>query len=459
MESYETIAAISTAIGEAGISIVRMSGDSAIDIAQDIFRPVGKLNIREAENRKFLYGHIVDNDNILDEVLIVKFLGPHSYTAEDMVEIHAHGGIISVRRILNLLLKKGARLADRGEFTKRGFLNGRIDLTQAEAVIDMIKAKTEEAFDLSLNHLSGDIKNALTEIENEVISMQAQIIANIDFPEDDVDVVTFEELKNRSTSINEKLKYLIENSEKGKLLRDGINTIILGKPNVGKSSLLNKMLKTEKAIVTDIAGTTRDIIEDYINLDGILLKITDTAGIRNTEDKVEKIGVDIAKSKLNEADLVIAIFDISRKFDENDREIVKLIEDKKSIVILNKSDLEIAVSDSEMKKLLGDREVLKISIKNENGVYKIEEKIKEMFFNGEIRQENEVYLSNIRHINAVKSAKKTMEEVDRDIDARVFLDLIEVNLESVLDEISKITGAITTEDVLDRVFSEFCIGK
>lgn len=459
MDSTETIAAISTAIGEAGISIVRMSGDKSIEISNKIFKPFGKKSIKDAENRKFLYGHIVDGDNILDEVLVVKFLGPHSYTAEDMVEIHAHGGIISVRRILNLLLKHGARLADRGEFTKRGFLNGRIDLTQAEAVIDMIKAKTEKAFDISLNHLSGDITKALSKIRDEVISMQAQIIANIDFPEDEVDVVTFDELQNRSNSINKKLDYLIENSEKGRLLRDGINTIILGKPNVGKSSLLNKMLKTERAIVTDVAGTTRDIIEDYINLDGILLKITDTAGIRDTDDKVEKIGVDIAKSKIKEADLIIALFDISRKFDENDREIVKLIRNKKSIIILNKSDLVPKVNDEDIKKLFGQTSILRLSMKNDKDVLKIEESIKEIFFNGEIKQKNEVYLSNIRHIEAIKSAKKVMMEVDRDIKNKVFLDLIEVNLEDVLEEISKITGVITTEDVLDRVFSEFCIGK
>ncbi len=459
MDNMETIAAISTAIGESGISIVRMSGNKSIEIANKIFKPHGKKSIKEAENRKFLYGHIVENNEILDEVLVVKFLAPHSYTAEDMVEIHAHGGIISVRRILNLLLKEGARLADRGEFTKRGFLNGRIDLTQAEAVIDMIKAKTEDAFDISLKHLSGDITKALSKIQDEVISMQAQIIANIDFPEDEVDVVTFDELLNRSNSINEKLSYLIENSEKGRLLRDGINTIILGKPNVGKSSLLNKMLKTERAIVTDVEGTTRDIIEDYINLDGILLKITDTAGIRDTKDEVEKIGVDIAKKKLIDADLIIAIFDVSRKFDENDREIVKLIENKKSIVILNKSDLEAKVSDEDIKELLGDRFILKLSIKNDDSTIKIEDYIKKMFFNGEIRQKNEIYLSNIRHINAVKAAKEVMLEVDRDIKNKVFLDLIEVNLEEVLNEISKITGVITTEDVLDRVFSEFCIGK
>ena len=417
----DTIAAISTAIGEAGIAIVRMSGDDSVNIIDEIFVSASGKKMAEAENRKFLYGHIADGDKLIDEVLVVKMKGPHSYTAEDIVEIHCHGGVVSVKRILNLILSKGARLAEKGEFTKRGFLNGRIDLTQAEAVIDMIKAKTDISFDMGLNQLSGALSEVLNKLKDELVSMQALIVANIDFPDEDIEDAAYHDLMERSDKILEKMDNLLDNSKNSRLLRDGINTVILGKPNVGKSSLLNGLLKYDRAIVTDIAGTTRDIIEDYINLDGVLLKITDTAGIRETDDEVEKIGVNIAREKLKEADLVIAIFDISRDFDKDDEEILNLIKDKKHITILNKDDLDQKISDEEIEKYFKD--------------------------------------DYIRHINALKEAKKALLEVNESLKEKVFLDLIEVDLENVISHISEITGTITTEDILDRVFSDFCIGK
>lgn len=454
----DTIAAISTAIGEAGIAIVRMSGDDSVNIIDEIFISASGKKMAEAENRKFLYGHIADGDKLIDEVLVVKMKGPHSYTAEDIVEVHCHGGVVSVKRILNLILSKGARLAEKGEFTKRGFLNGRIDLTQAEAVIDMIKAKTDISFDMGLNQLSGALSEVLNKLKDELVSMQALIVANIDFPDEDIEDAAYHDLMERSYKILEKMDSLLDNSKNSRLLRDGINTVILGKPNVGKSSLLNGLLKYDRAIVTDIAGTTRDIIEDYINLDGVLLKITDTAGIRETDDEVEKIGVNIAREKLKEADLVIAIFDISRDFDKDDEEILNLIKDKKHITILNKDDLDQKISDEEIEKYFKD-DYLRLSVMENESVKKIENLIIDLFFDGELQISSDSILSNIRHINALKEAKKALLEVNESLKEKVFLDLIEVDLENVIGHISEITGTITTEDILDRVFSDFCIGK
>lgn len=454
----DTIAAISTAIGEAGIAIVRMSGDNSVNIIDKIFVSASGKKMVEAENRKFLYGHIVDGDKLIDEVLVVKMKGPHSYTAEDIVEVHCHGGVVSVKRILNLILSKGARLAEKGEFTKRGFLNGRIDLTQAEAVIDMIKAKTDISFDMGLNQLSGALSEVLNKLKDELVSMQALIVANIDFPDEDIEDAAYHDLMERSGKILEKIDNLLDNSKNSRLLRDGINTVILGKPNVGKSSLLNGLLKYDRAIVTDIAGTTRDIIEDYINLDGVLLKITDTAGIRETDDEVEKIGVNIAREKLKEADLVIAIFDISRDFDKDDEEILKLIKGKKHITILNKDDLDQKISNEEIEKYFKD-DYLRLSVMENKSVKKIENLIIDLFFDGELQISSDSILSNIRHINALKEAKKALLEVNESLKKKVFLDLIEVDLENVIGHISEITGTITTEDILDRVFSDFCIGK
>ena len=454
----DTIAAISTAIGEAGIAIVRMSGDDSINIIDKIFVSASGTKMAEAENRKFLYGHICDGDKKIDEVLVVKMKGPHSYTAEDIVEIHCHGGVVSVKRILNLILSKGARLAEKGEFTKRGFLNGRIDLTQAEAVIDLIKAKTDISFDLGLNQLGGALSEVLNKLKDELVSMQALIVANIDFPDEDIEDAAYNDLLDRSNKILDKMDKLLENSKNSRLLRDGINTVILGKPNVGKSSLLNGLLKYDRAIVTDIAGTTRDVIEDYINLDGVLLKISDTAGIRETEDEVEKIGVNIAREKLKDADLVIAIFDLSRDFDQDDKEILKLIENKKHIIILNKDDLEQKISDDEIEKYFKD-DYLRLSVMENESVMKVEKLIIDLFFDGELQISSDTVLSNLRHINALREAKKELLEVNESLNKRVFLDLIEVDLENVIAHISEITGTITTEDILDRVFSDFCIGK
>lgn len=455
----DTIAAISTATGEAGIGIVRMSGEDSVEIAEKVFRHIGNKNLTEIKNRMMSYGHIIDeNEKVIDEVLIVKMMVPNTYTRENMVEIYTHGGIISVRRVLNLLLDNGARIAEAGEFTKRAFLNGRLDLSQAEAVIDIIKAKTDESFDQSIKQLEGSLTGIITEISDEVTKMMGIIIANIDFPEDDVEEYQYETLLNDAKKVKENINSLIEGSSRGRLLRDGINTVILGKPNVGKSSLLNAMLRYEKAIVTDIPGTTRDIIEDYVNLDGILLKITDTAGIRETEDKVEAIGVSRAVKSIEGADLIIAIFDGSEKFDENDEEILKLLEGKKSIVLVNKADLESKNSEDELKNFFGNRDYMNVSIKK-GTILDIENKIKDMFFSGDLKAKEEFYINNLRHVRALKEAVKFIDSAIEGLETREFLDCIEVDLRGALDELGNITGETTTEDILDKVFSEFCIGK
>lgn len=455
----ETIAAISTATGEAGIGIVRMSGEDSVRIADKVFRHIGQKNLTEIKNRMMSYGHIIDeNGKVIDEVLIVKMMAPNTYTRENMVEIYTHGGIISVRRVLNLLLDNGARIAEAGEFTKRAFLNGRLDLSQAEAVIDIIKAKTDESFDQSIKQLEGSLTGIITEISDEVTKMMGIIIANIDFPEDDVEEYQYETLLKDAKKVKENINTLIEGSNRGRLLRDGINTVILGKPNVGKSSLLNAMLRYEKAIVTDIPGTTRDIIEDYVNLDGILLKITDTAGIRETEDKVEAIGVSRAVKSIEGADLIIAIFDGSEKFDENDEEILKLLEGKKSIILVNKADLESKNSEDELKSFFGNRDYMNVSIKK-GTILDIENKIKDMFFSGNLKAKEEFYINNLRHVRALKEATKFIDSAIEGLETREFLDCIEVDLRGALDELGNITGETTTEDILDKVFSEFCIGK
>lgn len=454
----DTICAISSATGEAGIGIVRMSGPLSIEIAEKIFRSKRNISLTDIKNRFLSYGHIVDGNRVIDEVLIVKMLKPYTYTREDLVEIYCHGGIISVRKILNLIIDKGARLAEKGEFTKRAFLNGRLDLSQAEAVIDLIKAKTDSSYEQSVKQLEGRLTGLISIIREKIMAMISLIVANIDFPEDEIVEAQYESLLEDALEVKKDLFKLISGSDRGRLIRDGINTVILGKPNVGKSSLLNAMLKYERAIVTDIPGTTRDIIEDYINLDGILLKITDTAGIRETDDKVEQIGVERAKKSIEDADLIIALLDPSQSFNDDDREIIKLLENKKALILLNKSDLKRKVSDEEIRDLLKDKEYMSVSIL-EGSIEEIENKIVEMFFQGQIVGKEDFYVNNLRHVRALKDAYSAMESAIEGIKRQEFLDLIEVDLRQALNEFGLITGETSTEDILDKVFKEFCIGK
>lgn len=457
----DTIAAISTAIGESGIGIVRMSGKNSIYIADKLFKGKNVESLKDGENRKLIYGYIFDpdKDEVIDEVLITYMKAPYTYTREDMVEIYCHGGIISVRRILELVLRNGARIADRGEFTKRAFLNGRLDLSQAEAVIDMINAKTDKSFDVSLRQLEGQLSKEVRDIRDILINMMAHIEASIDFPDEDIEEVTYEDLERDAKIVLDKIDKLLSTVDRGRILRDGLNTVILGKPNVGKSSLLNAILNENRAIVTNIPGTTRDIIEEYVNIDGIPLKIVDTAGIRDTEDLVEKIGVDRAKDMVEQADLVIAVFDVSESLSDDDKKIIDIVRDKKSIVLLNKSDLPTKLDEEYIRRLLPNKKIIATSITTGFGIDELIDAIKDMFYTGEVDAENQIIVSNMRHKDQLVKAKRNIEDGLNGIRMDMPLDCIEVDIRNCWDNLGEISGDTVGEDVLDRIFSEFCIGK
>lgn len=456
-----TIAAISTAIGEAGIGIVRISGNKALDIGNTIFKGKSIEELSEVYNRKLTYGHIMDwkNNQIIDEVLISYMQGPSTYTREDMVEIYCHGGIISVKRVLELILNNGARLAEPGEFTKRAFLNGRLDLSQAEAVMDMIKAKTDKSFEASLDQLEGSLSKKIKEIRNILLEMIAHVEVSIDFPDQDVEEITYEDLENNANRIKEEIEKLLSTADRGKILRDGLNTVILGKPNVGKSSLLNAILRENRAIVTDIPGTTRDLIEEYINIDGIPLKIVDTAGIRDTNDLVEQIGVDRAKKMVEESDLIIAVFDASEELSDEDHQIINLIKDKKAIIIINKMDLPTKYDESYFRSITNDKEIIVASITSGIGLDNLEKSIKMMFYSGEVEIHSDTLITNIRHKNQLIKSLDNITQAIGDIKRNVPIDCIEVDLRDCWENLGEISGDTIGEDILDKIFSKFCIGK
>lgn len=457
----DTIAAISTAMGESGIGIVRMSGKNSLDIGGKIFKGKIRKDLKDVENRKLTYGHIYNpkDKKIVDEVLIVYMKSPHTYTREDIVEIYCHGGAISVKKILELLLENGARLAEPGEFTKRAFLNGRLDLSQAEAVIDLIRAKTDKSYDVSLEQLEGSLSFKIEEIRNILLEMLAHVEVSIDFPDEDIEEVTYEELENSGNKVLLEIDNLLSTADKGRILRDGLNTVILGKPNVGKSSLLNAILRENRAIVTDVPGTTRDIIEEYVNIDGIPLKIVDTAGIRSTEDLVEKIGVDRAKKVVEGADLVIGVFDASRELSLEDKEIIELLKEKNSIVLLNKTDLPNKYNIEDLKTLIPNKKIILTAIAKDEGIEELEETIKNMFYSGDVEVSDEIMITNIRHKNQLIKAKKNIEEAIEGIKLNVPLDCVEVDIRNCWDNLGEISGDTISEDILDKIFSEFCIGK
>ena len=457
----DTIAAISTAVGEAGIGIVRMSGSASLDIADKVFKGKKVKSLSSVSNRKITYGHIIDpeDDKVIDEVLIVYMKEPFTYTREDIVEIYCHGGIISVKKTLELLLRNGARLAEPGEFTKRAFLNGRLDLSQAEAVIDLIRAKTDKSYDVSLDQLEGNLSVKVNEIRNILLKMLAHIGVSIDFPDEDVEEVTYDELEEWGNIVLDDICGLLNTADRGKILREGLNTVILGKPNVGKSSLLNAILRENRAIVTDIPGTTRDIIEEYVNIDGIPLKIVDTAGIRDTENLIEKIGVNRAKNVVSRADLVIAVFDASRELTKEDMDIVDIIKDKKSIALLNKTDLPNKIELEDLQKQLGNKKLIATSIAKGVGVEELEKVIKEMFYSGNVEISDDIIVTNVRHKNQLERAKKNISDVLQGIKQGVPLDCVEVDVKNCWENLGEISGDTVSEDIIDKIFSEFCIGK
>ncbi|RKD31376.1 tRNA uridine-5-carboxymethylaminomethyl(34) synthesis GTPase MnmE [Thermohalobacter berrensis] len=458
---YDTIAAIATAPGEAGIGIVRISGNKAIEIADKVFKGKRIEKLSEAEERKLIYGYIIDPEDgkKIDEVLAVYMRGPYTYTREDVVEINCHGGIIPVRRILEVILKNGARLAEPGEFTKRAFLNGRIDLAQAEAVMDLISAKTDTSFDVSLNQLEGSLSKEVSKVREILLKMLAHVEASIDFPEHDIEEVTYDNLQNEGKEVLSRIEKLLSTADTGKILREGLKTVILGKPNVGKSSLMNAILRENRAIVTDVPGTTRDIIEEYVNIRGIPLKIIDTAGIRDTDDIVERIGVERAKELVQRADLVFVVFDISHDLSDEDIKIAELIKDKKVIVITNKIDLPKKVSKEKIKELLPDKPIIETSIVEGVGLDLLEETLKNMFFSGDITIKDRAIVTNVRHKDLLIKAKKNIEDALNSLQMGIPIDCIEVDIKDCWENLGQITGDTVTDDIIDRIFEDFCIGK
>lgn len=453
--SEATIAAISTPQGTGGISIVRMSGDKSKEIIDQIFRPIygGPIDSQK-DNRKMRYGNIVDDDEIIDEVMVNFMIGPSTYTREDICEINCHGSFISVKKILNLILDKGAVLAEPGEFTKRAFLNGRIDLSQAEAVLDIINSTNDLSQAQGINQLNGSLRKEIDSIRKFLLEALSRLEYSINFTEDGEDLSP-DEIISYMQKANDKIEKLINSSNKGKIVKDGINTTIIGKPNVGKSSLLNALLKENRAIVTDIPGTTRDLISEYINLGSFTLKINDTAGIRDTEDIVEKIGVDKSIELSKASDLIIALFDTSRKFDDEDKKILELIEDKNAIIILNKTDLDSIFDKSLLDVNLP---IIETSMTENIGIDKLEETITEIFDASEINRES-ILITNTRHERLLKSASEKLASSLYDIKMGISLDAVEVDLRGSYDDLGLIIGESVSDEIMDKVFKEFCVGK
>ena len=448
----DTIAAIATAMSNSGIGIVRISGVESIDIVKKIYK--GK----QLKDHAIHYGYIVDGEETIDEVLVMVMKGPHSFTGEDTVEINCHGGVYVVKRILETVIKYGARPAEPGEFTKRAFLNGKMDLSQAEAVIDIINSKNEYALKSSVSQLKGNVQKKIKEIRAEILYHTAFIETALDDPEH-ISVDEYgEKLRITMDNLLEELDKLLKSSDNGRIIREGIKTVIVGKPNAGKSSLLNVLVGEERAIVTDIAGTTRDVLEESIQLHGISLNVMDTAGIRNTEDIVEKIGVNKAKEQASEADLIIYVVDASRELDQNDYDIIEMIRDKKSIILLNKSDLTTVVTKDMIQSHI-NKPMIEISAKEERGIEELEETLKNMFFDGEISFNDEVYITNIRHKTALACAYESLKKVIFSIENDMPEDFYSIDLLDAYESLGSITGETIGEDLVNEIFSKFCMGK
>ena len=457
----DTIAAISTAIGNGGIGIIRMSGKECFEVLDKIFIQNKKENIDNIPGYTIKYGYIIDSNTKekIDEVLVSFFKAPKSYTTENMCEINSHGGSVIEKRILEQCLINGAKLAEPGEFTKRAFLNGRIDLSQAESVMDLINAKTDKEVKASLKQLEGGLSSEINEIKSQLLDIMADIEANIDYPEYDIEEITSEKIKNKLLEIERKLIKLENSFENGKILKDGIKTVILGKPNTGKSSLLNLLLNEERAIVSEVEGTTRDTIEEYITVNGIPLNIIDTAGIRETEDKVEKIGVEKALKLSDDADLIIALFDNSKELDDEDKKIIDIIKNKKAIIILNKIDVQDFENDENENIANLKKKTIKMSMKTKKGLKELLEEIEKMFNINEIGNSNEIIITNIRHKNEINNAIKNLQKAIQTIDDKMTIDIIAVFVKQILEDLSHITGDNVSQDIINEIFSKFCLGK
>ena len=458
---FDTIAAISTAPGEGAIGIVRISGDLAISIASSIYQ-CGTKQLEEQKTHTIHYGHIVDpkSGEIYDEVMVSVLRAPKTFTREDIVEINCHGGIVAINRVLQLVLRMGARLAEPGEFTKRAFLNGRIDLSQAEAVMDLIRAKTDKSMQLAMRQLDGQLSHLIQNLRQEILNTLAQVEVNIDYPEyDDVEEMTLQLLREKTQQVLQGIRALLNTASQGKILRDGLKTAIVGRPNVGKSSLLNVLLREEKAIVTDIAGTTRDTIEEYVNVRGVPLQLIDTAGIRETDDVVEKIGVERSRKALKEADFVLLLLNQSETLQEEDIRLLETTKGMKRIILFNKTDLPSKLSTEDIAPYANEEEIVTTSMLNKEGINQLEEKIAGYFFQGQMNERDATYLSNTRHIALLEKAEQALVEVQNGIEMEMPVDLIQIDFTRAWDLLGEITGDSVQDELLTQLFSQFCLGK
>lgn len=459
---YDTIAAISTPMGEGAIAIVRLSGEEAVQITDKIFQSPNGKKLSEVKTHTIHYGHLIDpkTDEVVEEVMVSLMRGPKTFTREDVVEINCHGGIVSVNRVLQLVLRNGARLAEPGEFTKRAFLNGRIDLSQAEAVMDLIRAKTDKAMNVALGQMDGKLSKLIGQLRQALIETLAQVEVNIDYPEyDDVEEMTIPVLLEKCTWVKEEIKKLLQTSSQGKILREGLSTVILGRPNVGKSSLLNSLVHENKAIVTDIAGTTRDIIEEYVNVRGVPLRLVDTAGIRETEDIVERIGVERSRQVLKEADLILLVINASEELSEEDERLFETIQNMDFIVVVNKTDLPQKVDLEKVKELANGRRVVTTSLLKEEGVIELEEAIAALFFEGQIEADDLTYVSNSRHITLLHQALDTISDAIEGAENNVPVDIVQIDVTRTWEILGEIIGDTVQESLINQLFSQFCLGK
>ncbi len=459
---FDTIAAISTPMGEGAIAIVRLSGSEAISIADQIFRSPGAKALSNQLSHTIHYGHLIEpkTGDVVEEVMLSLMKGPKTFTREDVVEINCHGGIVTVNHVLQLVLRHGARLAEPGEFTKRAFLNGRIDLSQAEAVMDLIRAKTDRAMNVALGQMDGKLSRLIATLRQSLLEILAQVEVNIDYPEyDDVEEMTLPMIIEKSTWVRKEIEKLLQTSVQGKILREGLSTVIVGRPNVGKSSLLNSLVQENKAIVTEVAGTTRDIIEEYVNVRGVPLKLVDTAGIRETEDIVERIGVERSRKVLKQADLILLVLNHSDELTIEDERLFEAIHGMDFIVVINKTDLEKKIDSQRVQELTGNRKIVTTSLLQEEGVDQLEEAIASLFFEGSLDSSDLTYVSNARHIALLHQAKHTIEDAISAAHAVVPIDMIQIDVTRTWEILGEITGDTVEESLLDQLFSQFCLGK
>ncbi|MFJ3388999.1 MULTISPECIES: tRNA uridine-5-carboxymethylaminomethyl(34) synthesis GTPase MnmE [unclassified Lysinibacillus] len=459
---FDTIAAISTPMGEGAIAIVRLSGDEAVAIADKIFRSPGGKSLTTKASHTIHYGHLVDpkTDEIVEEVMLSLMRGPKTFTREDVIEINCHGGLVSVNRVLKLALTNGARLAEPGEFTKRAFLNGRIDLSQAEAVMDLIRAKTDRAMNVALGQMDGKLSRLIGDLRQALLETLAQVEVNIDYPEyDDVEEMTVPVLVEKCTWVRNEIIKLLQTSSQGKILREGLSTVILGRPNVGKSSLLNSLVQENKAIVTDIAGTTRDIIEEYVNVRGVPLRLVDTAGIRETEDIVERIGVERSREALRGADLILFVLNYAEELTAEDERLFETIQAMDYIVIVNKTDLPQKIDIARVKELAGNHRIVTTSLLQEEGIAELEEAIAALFFEGQIEAGDLTYVSNARHIALLHQAQATVEDALAGAQAGVPVDMVQIDVTRTWEILGEIIGDTVQESLINQLFSQFCLGK